>query len=209
MSRLSLWQDEGHHPQSGMTTLLTALVILTISIASWENRPGGILSVDTEADRSLQASAWDGTCPKFNTQRPSLPMQFWEDVRFCCCRISLTESNSPFSRKTCCHPFVPGDVFKYMSILIKLSNHLGLILPCLSLISLFPIPHISYTLISAPDDSAEQVRHLISICATGEITHHITRRYDIERLQHLPFRTVTPRSMVLQWCNPSIAGNGQ
>lgn len=40
-------------------------------------------------------------------------------------------------RKTCCHPFVAGDVFKYMSILIKLSNHLGLILP-------------------SPDDSAEQ-----------------------------------------------------
>ncbi|KAF8890663.1 P-loop containing nucleoside triphosphate hydrolase protein [Infundibulicybe gibba] len=33
------------------------------------------------------------------------------------------------SRKACCHPFVPGDVFRYTSILIKLSNHLGLILP--------------------------------------------------------------------------------
>ncbi|KAF8904775.1 P-loop containing nucleoside triphosphate hydrolase protein [Gymnopilus junonius] len=32
-------------------------------------------------------------------------------------------------RKACCHPFVVGDVFRYMSILIKLSNHLGLILP--------------------------------------------------------------------------------
>ncbi|KIM41907.1 hypothetical protein M413DRAFT_445116 [Hebeloma cylindrosporum] len=33
------------------------------------------------------------------------------------------------SRKSCCHPFVAGDVFRYMSVLIKLSNHLGLILP--------------------------------------------------------------------------------
>ncbi|KAF5375367.1 hypothetical protein D9615_008005 [Tricholomella constricta] len=33
------------------------------------------------------------------------------------------------TRKNCCGPFVPGDVFKYMSILIKLSNHLALILP--------------------------------------------------------------------------------
>ncbi|KAF9445975.1 hypothetical protein P691DRAFT_804938 [Macrolepiota fuliginosa MF-IS2] len=33
------------------------------------------------------------------------------------------------SRKACCHPFVAGDVFRYMSILIKLSNHLALILP--------------------------------------------------------------------------------
>lgn len=31
--------------------------------------------------------------------------------------------------KSCCHPFVAGDVFRFMSILIKLSNHLGLILP--------------------------------------------------------------------------------
>ncbi|KAH0579842.1 hypothetical protein H2248_002670 [Termitomyces sp. 'cryptogamus'] len=33
------------------------------------------------------------------------------------------------SRKNCCGMVVPGDVFKYMSILIKLSNHLALILP--------------------------------------------------------------------------------
>ncbi|KAF8968711.1 P-loop containing nucleoside triphosphate hydrolase protein [Flammula alnicola] len=33
------------------------------------------------------------------------------------------------TRKNCCHPFVPGEVFRYMSIFIKLSNHLGLILP--------------------------------------------------------------------------------
>ncbi|KAF9480626.1 hypothetical protein BDN70DRAFT_877317 [Pholiota conissans] len=32
-------------------------------------------------------------------------------------------------RKTCCHPFIPGEVFRYMSVLIKLSNHLALILP--------------------------------------------------------------------------------
>ncbi|KJA22162.1 hypothetical protein HYPSUDRAFT_164868 [Hypholoma sublateritium FD-334 SS-4] len=37
------------------------------------------------------------------------------------------ESRKP--RKNCCHPFIPGEVFRFMSILIKLSNHLGLILP--------------------------------------------------------------------------------
>ncbi|KAF8797693.1 hypothetical protein BYT27DRAFT_7228846 [Phlegmacium glaucopus] len=36
---------------------------------------------------------------------------------------------SPKLSKNCCHPFVVGDVFRFMSILIKLSNHLGLILP--------------------------------------------------------------------------------
>ncbi|KAL4077447.1 P-loop containing nucleoside triphosphate hydrolase protein [Scleroderma citrinum] len=52
----------------------------------------------------------------------------------CACR-------SRKKRKDCCHPFDKGDVLKHMSILIKVSNHLGLILP-------------------APSDSAEQtVRH--------------------------------------------------
>ncbi|KAH9948482.1 P-loop containing nucleoside triphosphate hydrolase protein [Amylocystis lapponica] len=33
------------------------------------------------------------------------------------------------TRKKCCHPFEKGDLFKYMSTLIKISNHLALILP--------------------------------------------------------------------------------
>ena len=32
-------------------------------------------------------------------------------------------------RKECCHPFALGDLFRYMSALIKVSNHLALILP--------------------------------------------------------------------------------
>lgn len=32
-------------------------------------------------------------------------------------------------RKDCCHSFGKGDVLKFMSILIKISNHLALILP--------------------------------------------------------------------------------
>ncbi|KAI9454269.1 P-loop containing nucleoside triphosphate hydrolase protein [Russula earlei] len=32
-------------------------------------------------------------------------------------------------RKECCHPFAAGDLFKYMSALIKVSNHLLLMLP--------------------------------------------------------------------------------
>ncbi|EKM76213.1 hypothetical protein AGABI1DRAFT_63554, partial [Agaricus bisporus var. burnettii JB137-S8] len=47
--------------------------------------------------------------------------------------LTLREYSCPCgsgrARKSCCHPFVPGDVFRYMSILIKLSNHLALILP--------------------------------------------------------------------------------
>ncbi|PPQ63446.1 hypothetical protein CVT24_004978 [Panaeolus cyanescens] len=39
------------------------------------------------------------------------------------------ECGSHKQRKNCCHPPVAGDVFRFMSALIKLSNHLGLILP--------------------------------------------------------------------------------
>ncbi|KZP30044.1 hypothetical protein FIBSPDRAFT_884345 [Athelia psychrophila] len=51
------------------------------------------------------------------------------------------------SRMRCCHPFDAGDMLSYMSVLIKISNHLILILP-------------------APDDTPEQNerhRHLCSI----------------------------------------------
>lgn len=41
----------------------------------------------------------------------------------------LCPCSSGDKRKDCCYPFVVGDVFRYLSILIKLSNHLALILP--------------------------------------------------------------------------------
>ncbi|KAF5345800.1 hypothetical protein D9756_010881 [Leucocoprinus leucothites] len=62
-------------------------------------------------------------------------------------RESPCPCGSDRSRKDCCHPFVAGDVFRYMSILIKLSNHLALILP-------------------GPNDSPEQVHRLILIDPT-------------------------------------------
>ncbi|KAG8215230.1 RAD26-like SNF2 family DNA-dependent ATPase [Butyriboletus roseoflavus] len=53
----------------------------------------------------------------------------------------LCDCRSSKKRKDCCHPFGKGDVLKFTSILIKISNHLALILP-------------------APTDSQEQtVRH--------------------------------------------------
>ncbi|KAI0312226.1 P-loop containing nucleoside triphosphate hydrolase protein [Amylostereum chailletii] len=44
-------------------------------------------------------------------------------------RDELCDCGSKEKRKECCHPFVAGDLFKYMSTLIKISNHLALILP--------------------------------------------------------------------------------
>ncbi|KAI0717768.1 P-loop containing nucleoside triphosphate hydrolase protein [Cerioporus squamosus] len=49
------------------------------------------------------------------------------------------------SRKKCCHPVHPGDLFKYMSTLIKISNHLALILP-------------------SPSDSTEQTTRNRELC---------------------------------------------
>ncbi|KAL1938981.1 hypothetical protein VTO73DRAFT_11134 [Trametes versicolor] len=39
------------------------------------------------------------------------------------------DCGSKKARKKCCHPVHPGDLFKYMSTLIKIANHLALILP--------------------------------------------------------------------------------
>jgi hypothetical protein len=40
-----------------------------------------------------------------------------------------TKNHVLYRRKDCCHPIEKGGVLKYMSILIKISNHLALILP--------------------------------------------------------------------------------
>ncbi|KAH6911979.1 P-loop containing nucleoside triphosphate hydrolase protein [Coprinopsis sp. MPI-PUGE-AT-0042] len=55
-------------------------------------------------------------------------------------RNEQCDCGSPKTRKECCHPFQVANVFKYMSILIKLSNHLCLILP------------------GSPDDTLEQAK---------------------------------------------------
>ncbi|KAF4588687.1 hypothetical protein EYR40_010240 [Pleurotus pulmonarius] len=41
----------------------------------------------------------------------------------------LCPCGSREKRKDCCYPFAAGDLFKFMSVLIKLANHLALILP--------------------------------------------------------------------------------
>ncbi|TFK17535.1 hypothetical protein FA15DRAFT_604879 [Coprinopsis marcescibilis] len=52
-----------------------------------------------------------------------------EEVQNLIKRDQPCDCGSRKSSKTCCHPFEAAHVFKYMSILIKLSNHLVLILP--------------------------------------------------------------------------------
>ncbi|KAH7882176.1 P-loop containing nucleoside triphosphate hydrolase protein, partial [Phlebopus sp. FC_14] len=64
----------------------------------------------------------------------------------------ICECGTKKKRKDCCHPVENGNVLKYMSILIKISNHLALILP-------------------APNDSPEQTkrhRELAEIAFPGE-----------------------------------------
>ncbi len=59
-------------------------------------------------------------------------------------------------RKKCCHPVHPGDLFKYMSTLIKISNHLALILPCMYLLA-SDVDRQLTMMLTAPTDSTEQV----------------------------------------------------
>lgn len=44
-------------------------------------------------------------------------------------RLTVADIVISSRRKDCCHPFGKGDVLKFTSILIKISNHLALILP--------------------------------------------------------------------------------
>ncbi|TDL26985.1 hypothetical protein BD410DRAFT_836072 [Rickenella mellea] len=52
-----------------------------------------------------------------------------EDVENIARKDDICECGSGKRRSKCHHPFIGGHVFQYMSILIKISNHLGLILP--------------------------------------------------------------------------------
>ncbi|KAJ7482264.1 RAD26-like SNF2 family DNA-dependent ATPase [Mycena galericulata] len=52
-----------------------------------------------------------------------------DDLQAILDRDEPCECGSGERQGRCCVPFVPANIFKYMSVLIKLSNHLGLILP--------------------------------------------------------------------------------
>ncbi|KAJ7682903.1 P-loop containing nucleoside triphosphate hydrolase protein [Mycena rosella] len=51
------------------------------------------------------------------------------EVKYMLLRDEPCECGSEKKVKKCCHPFEAATIFKFMSILIKLSNHLGLLLP--------------------------------------------------------------------------------
>ncbi|EMD35017.1 hypothetical protein CERSUDRAFT_139806 [Gelatoporia subvermispora B] len=75
----------------------------------------------------------------------------------------LCDCGSRKARRKCCHPFDKADLFKYMSTLIKIANHLALILP-------------------APNDTEEQVirnRELSRLAfPQSEIPKYITSIYN-------------------------------
>lgn len=73
-------------------------------------------------------------------------------------------ANTYHRRKKCCHPVHPGDLFKYMSTLIKIANHLALILPGQSL-RLIRGTVANYLLQIAPTDTIDQVRRPSKLCA--------------------------------------------
>ncbi|KZT24961.1 hypothetical protein NEOLEDRAFT_1178730 [Neolentinus lepideus HHB14362 ss-1] len=52
-----------------------------------------------------------------------------DDVKNMICRDERCDCGSRKKRKECCYPWDKGVLFKYMSALIKISNHLALILP--------------------------------------------------------------------------------
>jgi hypothetical protein len=94
-----------------------------------EIRRGRILSPDGCTDGSVQAYIGHGGGSEHDQE--GRPMRLWkgkEVLQVLACLRSFINRDDP-RRKECCHPLDAGDLFKYMSALIKVSNHLALILP--------------------------------------------------------------------------------
>ena len=82
-------------------------------------------------------------------------MRIEKEVRYLQMKVGMWLTVS-CRRKECCHSFEKGDVLKHMSILIKISNHLGLILPGDS-IGMSHNLFLTLLHFAAPSDTTEQV----------------------------------------------------
>lgn len=85
-------------------------------------------------------------------------------MRFFCTLTDVFWWVADYSRKKCCYPWDKKDLFTYMSTLIKISNHVALILPGELDVSLDQsyTPDFMYDL--APGDTADQVTLFASAC---------------------------------------------
>ncbi|KAJ7079572.1 RAD26-like SNF2 family DNA-dependent ATPase [Mycena belliarum] len=79
-----------------------------------------------------------------------------DEIKYALNRDELCECGSGSVVKKCCHPFDPATIFKFMSVLIKLSNHLGLILPSPSDTKEQTVRNRHWASLAFPDGDAPQ-----------------------------------------------------
>lgn len=96
-------------------------------------------------------------------------------------------------RGRCCHPYEKGDLFKYMTTLIKISNHLALILPCSSVPRIFALGSLTSYFVPDVFSTFSSVRY----SRTGERSF-VTLRFTLSGVI-AESRTNSPRLNSRPW----------
>lgn len=101
----------------------------------------------------------DEQCDCGSGKKSVLSLDQRSDSDWSLCHIWDQFADDRNRRNKCCYPFNKGDLFKYLTTLIKISNHLALILPCkLFLFHALLMSCRLWYCLSAPSDTADQVR---------------------------------------------------
>lgn len=140
------------------------------------------------------------------------PCPCGSNIRLGTCKFTSCQTWSEvlYSRKNCCRQFVAGDVFRYMSILIKLSNHLALILPGRSCVKCFsPSLLFYFTTQDRMIHLNRCITHSSSDPSKQKFTPVFTRQHVTEHLPTLCFLVEVSQSMEQPWCSPVIVVNGR
>ena len=111
-----------------------------------QTRSCSLLSIDKTANRGLQVNSGTPVSPELDSQRRRVRMRLQREV----CHFSKHEIMPRLTsrrRKDCCHPFVSADLFKFMTTLIKVSNHIALICPGTMIHYIAVNRHMSYFIV--------------------------------------------------------------
>src|SRR5882762_4455355 len=114
-------------------------------------------------------------------------------------------------RKRCCHPYDPGVMLSYMSVLIKISNHLLLILPGEQHLRIAVAFSADIRQSAAPTDTPEQVdsNSVKFAYFIAYIIFPVRRGTDIKHFAHSPFPITVHRCTAKRNYSPNIVANGQ
>jgi hypothetical protein len=107
-------QDEGHNQGS----------------AAEEDGRCRLLPAHAKANRRLQAHPRAPCGREHDPQGRAVRLWLQERVGICATSLRVHTHVISVRRKKCCYPWVKGDLLRFIATMIKISNHLCLILPC-------------------------------------------------------------------------------